>query len=103
MALTIRHGSGIVCLRLTTNAVSSLIRRSGQNNFSQFKTGFTVTIEAAHGADHRVSAADRITTIRAAVAHGAVPADLNSSWTCVPAARAEWRRLTCRGHTEKRL
>lgn len=78
MALTIRHGSGIVCLCLTDERRQQLeLPMMVENNSSQFKTGFTVTIEAAHGVTTRVSAADRVTTIRAAVADGAVPADLN--------------------------
>lgn len=90
MALTIRHGSGIVCLCLTDERRQQLeLPMMVENNSSQFKTGFTVTIEAAHGVTTGVSAADRVTTIRAAVADGAVPADLNRPAT-YSAARAEW-------------
>ncbi len=48
------------------------------NNTSQNQTGFTVTIEAAQGVTTGVSAADRITTIRAAIADNAVPSDLTT-------------------------
>ncbi len=48
-----------------------------ENNTRAYGTGFTVTIEAAEGVTTGVSAADRITTVRAAIADGAKPSDLN--------------------------
>lgn len=101
MALTIRHGSGIVCLCLTDERRQQLdLPMMVENNSSQFKTGFTVTIEAAHGVTTGVSAADRITTIRAAVADGAVPADLNRPGHVFPLRAQNGGVLTRRGHTE---
>ncbi|MDU7097806.1 MAG: 3,4-dihydroxy-2-butanone-4-phosphate synthase, partial [Enterobacter sp.] len=67
MALTIRHGSGIVCLCITEDRRKQLeLPMMVENNTSAFGTGFTVTIEAAHGVTTGVSAADRLTTVRAA-------------------------------------
>ena len=101
MALTIRHGSGIVCLCLTDERRQQLeLPMMVENNSSQFKTGFTVTIEAAHGVTTGVSAADRVTTIRAAVADGAVPADLNRPGHVFPLRAQNGGVLTRRGHTE---
>ncbi|HEO9720687.1 TPA: 3,4-dihydroxy-2-butanone-4-phosphate synthase [Morganella morganii subsp. morganii] len=101
MALTIRHGSGIVCLCLTNERRQQLeLPMMVENNSSQFKTGFTVTIEAAHGVTTGVSAADRVTTIRAAVADGAVPADLNRPGHVFPLRAQNGGVLTRRGHTE---
>ncbi len=101
MALTIRHGSGIVCLCLTDERRQQLeLPMMVVNNSSQFKTGFTVTIEAAHGVTTGVSAADRVTTIRAAVADGAVPADLNRPGHVFPLRAQNGGVLTRRGHTE---
>ncbi|MEY1424715.1 3,4-dihydroxy-2-butanone-4-phosphate synthase [Morganella morganii] len=101
MALTIRHGSGIVCLCLTDERRQQLeLPMMVENNSSQFKTGFTVTIEAAHGVTTGVSAADRVTTIRAAVADGAVPADLNRPGHVFPLRAQSGGVLTRRGHTE---
>ena len=101
MALTIRHGSGIVCLCLTDERRPQLeLPMMVENNSSQFKTGFTVTIEAAHGVTTGVSAADRVTTIRAAVADGAVPADLNRPGHVFPLRAQNGGVLTRRGHTE---
>lgn len=101
MALTIRHGSGIVCLCLTDERRQQLeLPMMVENNSSQFKTGFTVTIEAAHGVTTGVSAVDRVTTIRAAVADGAVPADLNRPGHVFPLRAQNGGVLTRRGHTE---
>ena len=57
-----------------------------------------MTIEAG-GGDHRVSAADRITTIRAAIADGARPSDLHRP-AMSSAARRTGGVLTRRGRTE---
>ena len=74
MALTIRHGSGIVCLCITEERRQQLeLPMMVTNNSSQFQTAFTVTIEAAQGVTTGVSASDRLTTIRAAVADSAKP------------------------------
>ena len=101
MALTIRHGSGIVCLCLTDERRQQLdLPMMVENNSSQFKTGFTVTIEAARGVTTGVSAADRITTIRAAVADGATPADLHRPGHVFPLRSQNGGVLTRRGHTE---
>ena len=78
MALTIRHGSGIVCLCLTEERLEQLdLPMMVQNNTSSYGTGFTVTIEAAQGVTTGVSASDRLTTIRTAIADNAKPQDLN--------------------------
>lgn len=78
MALTIRHGSGIVCLCITDERRQQLdLPMMVTHNSSQFQTAFTVTIEAAEGVTTGVSAADRLTTIRKAIADNAKPADLN--------------------------
>ncbi|MDU7742838.1 MAG: 3,4-dihydroxy-2-butanone-4-phosphate synthase [Citrobacter sp.] len=88
MALTIRHGSGIVCLCITEDRRKQLdLPMMVENNTSAYGTGFTVTIEAAEGVTTGVSAADRVTTVRAAIKDGAKPSDLN-------------RVLTRGGHTE---
>jgi 3,4-dihydroxy-2-butanone 4-phosphate synthase len=47
-----------------------------QNNTSPFETGFTVSIEAKCGVTTGISAADRATTVAAAVADDAKAGDL---------------------------
>ena len=49
-----------------------------RDNRSRFGTAFTVSIEAKQGVTTGISAADRATTIRAAVADGAKADDLVS-------------------------
>ncbi|MBE5254006.1 3,4-dihydroxy-2-butanone-4-phosphate synthase [Mixta mediterraneensis] len=101
MALTIRHGSGIVCLCLTEERRRQLdLPMMVENNTSAYGTGFTVTIEAAEGVTTGVSAKDRITTIRAAVADHAKPSDLNRPGHVFPLRARDGGVLTRGGHTE---
>ncbi|CDH20264.1 3,4 dihydroxy-2-butanone-4-phosphate synthase [Xenorhabdus bovienii str. kraussei Quebec] len=101
MALTIRHGSGIVCLCLTEERRQQLqLPMMVENNSSQYQTAFTVTIEAAQGVTTGVSAADRITTIHAAIAEGAQPNDLSRPGHVFPLRAQPGGVLTRRGHTE---
>ncbi|WNJ80164.1 3,4-dihydroxy-2-butanone-4-phosphate synthase [Cedecea neteri] len=101
MALTIRHGSGIVCLCLTDERRKQLdLPMMVENNTSAFGTGFTVTIEAARGVTTGVSAADRLTTVRAAIADGAKPSDLHRPGHVFPLRAQPGGVLTRGGHTE---
>lgn len=101
MARMIRDGSGIVCLCLTDELANHLeLPPMVQDNSSQFKTAFTVTIEAAEGVTTGVSAKDRTTTIKAAIKDGAVASDLNRPGHVFPLRACEGGVLTRRGHTE---
>ena len=101
MALTIRHGSGIVCLCLTEERRQQLeLPMMVEKNSSQYQTAFTVTIEAAEGVTTGVSAADRLTTIRAAIADNAKPSDLNRPGHVFPLRAQPGGVLTRGGHTE---
>ena len=101
MALSIRHGSGIVCLCLTDERRKQLeLPMMVEHNSSQFQTAFTVTIEAAKGVTTGVSAADRLTTIRTAIADDAKPSDLNRPGHVFPLRGQPGGVLTRRGHTE---
>ena len=71
-----------------------------ENNTSAYGTGFTVTIEAAEGVTTGVSAADRVTTVRAAIADGAKPSDLNRPGHVFPLRAQPGGVLTRGGHTE---
>ncbi|MFU9135399.1 3,4-dihydroxy-2-butanone-4-phosphate synthase [Erwinia tasmaniensis] len=104
MALTIRHGSGIVCLCLNEERLRQLeLPMMVDNNTSAYGTGFTVTIEAAEGVTTGVSAKDRITTIRAAIADDARPGDLNRPGHVFPLRARDGGVLTRGGHTEATL
>lgn len=101
MALMIRACSGIVCLCLTTARTRQLaLPMMVETNSSQFQTAFTVTIEAAQGVTTGVSAQDRLTTIRAAIADQAQPQDLHRPGHVFPLRARDGGVLTRRGHTE---
>ncbi|MBV8271489.1 MAG: 3,4-dihydroxy-2-butanone-4-phosphate synthase [Cupriavidus sp.] len=101
MAMMIRECSGIVCLCLTAERVRQLgLRPMVENNRSQYGTAFTVSIEAREGVTTGVSAADRITTIRAAIASGAGADAVVSPGHVFPLVAAEGGVLARRGHTE---
>ena len=72
MALLIRECSGIVCLCLPEDKVRQLdLPQMVANNTCKNRTAFTISIEAAEGVTTGVSAADRVKTIRTAIADGA--------------------------------
>lgn len=101
MALAIRHGSGIVCLCLTEERRQQLdLPMMVERNSSHYQTAFTVTIEAAEGVTTGVSAADRLTTIRAAIKDNAKPGDLNRPGHVFPLRAQPGGVLTRGGHTE---
>lgn len=101
MARMIRDCSGIVCLCLTPEHAARLeLPPMVPNNGSRYSTAFTVSIEAVEGVTTGVSAADRTTTIRAAIHPQAVPANLARPGHVYPLiARAGGVRER-RGHTE---
>jgi 3,4-dihydroxy 2-butanone 4-phosphate synthase len=101
MARMIRDGSGIVCLCLTEELADHLeLPPMVVDNSSQFKTAFTVTIEAAQGVTTGVSAKDRVTTILAATKDGAIASDLSRPGHVFPLRARNGGVLTRRGHTE---
>ena len=101
MALTIRYGSGIVCLCMPQYYCDKLeLPMMVANNTSKNHTAFTITIEAAKGVTTGVSAVDRVTTVKAAVADDAKPSDLNHPGHVFPLVAKEGGVLTRRGHTE---
>lgn len=101
MAQLIRYGSGIVCLCIEEELQRKLnLPFMVDNNTSVNKTAFTVTIEAAQGVHTGVSAADRVTTIRAAIDPQAQPSDLSRPGHVFPLVANPQGVLARRGHTE---
>ncbi|QDQ27417.1 3,4-dihydroxy-2-butanone-4-phosphate synthase [Chitinimonas arctica] len=99
MAQLIRDGSGIVCLCLTEAAISQLrLPAMVSNNQSRYGTAFTVSIEAREGVSTGVSAADRLTTVRAALSGD--PAAIISPGHMFPLRAETGGVLARRGHTE---
>ncbi|MBK1664109.1 3,4-dihydroxy-2-butanone-4-phosphate synthase [Rhodospirillum rubrum] len=101
MSRMIRDGSGIVCLILTDPDLDRLaLPPMVAHNTSRNGTGFTVSIEARQGVTTGVSAADRVTTIRAAIDPASGPDDLARPGHVFP-LRAHADGLSARrGHTE---
>lgn len=101
MALLIRECSGIVCLCLPGETLDRLqLPPMVKTNGSRYGTAFTVSIEARQGVSTGVSAADRVTTVRAAAAPDAKPDDLVSPGHVFPLRAADGGVLARRGHTE---
>ena len=101
MATLIRECSGIVCLCLGETQLRRLaLPPMVATTESRYGTAFTVSIEARDGVGTGVSAADRVTTIRAAIAADAQPRDLVSPGHVFPLRAAPGGVLERRGHTE---
>lgn len=101
MAMLIRECSGIVCLCLPEERVRSLeLPMMVANNTNRNRTAFTISIEAAEGVTTGVSASDRVTTIRAAIAPDAKPSDLHHPGHVFPLAAKPGGVLERCGHTE---
>jgi 3,4-dihydroxy 2-butanone 4-phosphate synthase len=101
MALMIRNCSGIICLCLKPERVDLLeLHPMVQVNTSKYHTPFTVSIEAATGVSTGVSAADRLRTIKTAIADKAKPADLARPGHVFPLRANADGVFGRRGHTE---
>lgn len=105
MIKMIRDGSGIVCLCFRGAEVDALsLPQMVHDNQSKNRTGFTISIEAAHGVTTGVSAADRLRTITAALeALDGQPDALVSPGHVFPLRAVDEGVLARRGHTEGSL
>ena len=96
-----KYGRGLICLSLTAEKCSQLnLPMMVQNNTSPFETGFTVSIEAKCGVTTGISAADRATTIAAAVADEAMPGDLTRPGHIFPLRARDGGVMVRVGQTE---
>jgi 3,4-dihydroxy 2-butanone 4-phosphate synthase len=101
MATLIRECSGIVCLCLADDKLRRLsLPQMVEDNTNANRTAFTVSIEARRGVTTGVSAADRVTTIRTAIAEDCRPEDLNRPGHVFPLRAHPAGVLGRRGHTE---
>lgn len=101
MAMLIRECSGIVCLCLPDEKVKALqLPMMVEHNSSPFQTAFTISIESATGVTTGVSAADRVTTIKTAIADQATAADLCYPGHVFPLNARPGGVLERQGHTE---
>lgn len=96
-----RYGRGLICLTLTRARCTQLnLPLMVSDTHSNHATNFTVSIEAAEGVTTGISAADRATTVLAAVKVDAGPHDLTQPGHIFPLMAQEGGVLTRAGHTE---
>ncbi len=96
-----RFGRGLICLTMTEEQADKLrLMPMVRDNRSRFGTAFTVSIEAKQGVTTGISAADRATTILAAVADDAKPEDLVSPGHIFPIRAKKGGVLVRTGQTE---
>ena len=96
-----RYGRGLICLTLTDERCRQLnLPLMVSNNRSPLGTNFTVSIEAAEGVTTGISAADRATTVRAAIRPDAGPHDLVQPGHIFPLMAQDGGVLVRAGHTE---
>ena len=96
-----KYGRGLICLTLTEEAADKLrLPPMVRENRSRFNTAFTVSIEAKQGVTTGISAADRATTIQAAIADDAKPEDLVSPGHVFPIRARKGGVLVRTGQTE---
>jgi len=95
------YGRGLICLTLTKERCERLrLPLMVSDNSAPLSTAFTISIEAAKGVTTGISAADRATTIKAAVAPDAVPRDLVQPGHVFPLMAQPGGVLVRAGHTE---
>jgi|SRR5664280_296287 len=96
-----RYGRGLICLTLNEEIADKLrLKQMVQDNQARFGTAFTVSIEARHGVSTGISAADRATTIHAAVNPMSKPEDLVSPGHVFPIRAKRGGVLVRTGQTE---
>ena len=96
-----RYGRGLICLTLSEELADRVnLSPMVQDNRSRFGTAFTVSIEAKRGVTTGISAADRATTIRTAVADDVRPDDLVSPGHVFPIRAKKGGVLVRTGQTE---
>ncbi len=101
LAFMIRHTGGVVCLAMTNEMADRLdLPPMVRHNTASRETAFTVSIEARAGVTTGISAQDRATTIRAAIADDAGPEDLARPGHVFPLRARDGGVLRRAGHTE---
>lgn len=95
------HARGLICLAMDGSLIDRLeLAPMVRDNQASLGTAFTVSIEARHGVSTGISARDRATTIRAAIADDARPSDLVSPGHVFPLRARRGGVLVRTGQTE---
>jgi len=96
-----KYGRGLICLSLTDERLNELrLPMMVSENTSRFQTAFTVSVDARKGVTTGISAADRATTILAAVNENTQPEDLVSPGHVFPLRARSGGVLVRTGQTE---
>lgn len=96
-----KEGGGLICLSLSGEICDQLdLRPQVANNTARMGTAFLESIEAREGVTTGISAADRATTILAAVKPDAKPSDLNRPGHMFPLRARDGGVLVRPGQTE---
>jgi len=96
-----RYGRGLVCLTLTQEHCRQLqLPLMVSHAHGRRATNFTISIEAARGVTTGISAADRATTIHAAIQPHAKPTDIVTPGHVFPLMAKPGGVLARAGHTE---
>ncbi|MEN6469364.1 MAG: 3,4-dihydroxy-2-butanone-4-phosphate synthase, partial [Smithella sp.] len=96
-----RLGRGLICLTINEEIANRMkLHPMVKDNQARFGTAFTVSIEARHGVTTGISAADRATTILAAVNPAAKAEDIVSPGHVFPILARKGGVLVRTGQTE---
>jgi 3,4-dihydroxy 2-butanone 4-phosphate synthase/GTP cyclohydrolase II len=96
-----RYACGLICLSLTEKRVRELkLPLMVEDNTSQYKTAFTVSIEAKHGVTTGISAHDRARTIQVAIDDKSTVDDISRPGHIFPLMARKGGVLVRVGHTE---
>jgi len=95
------HARGLICLAMDDSMIDKLeLPMMVRDNQASLGTAFTVSIEARHGVTTGISARDRATTIRAAIADDTGPAKIVSPGHVFPLRARKGGVLVRTGQTE---
>ncbi len=95
------HARGLICLAMADELIDKLeLPMMVRDNQASLGTAFTVSIEARHGVSTGISARDRSTTIRAAIADDAGPHKIVSPGHVFPLRARKGGVLVRTGQTE---
>jgi 3,4-dihydroxy 2-butanone 4-phosphate synthase/GTP cyclohydrolase II len=95
------HARGLICLAMDDAMIDRLeLPMMVRDNQASLGTAFTVSIEARHGVSTGISARDRATTVRAAIADEAGPASIVSPGHVFPLRARRGGVLVRTGQTE---
>jgi 3,4-dihydroxy 2-butanone 4-phosphate synthase/GTP cyclohydrolase II len=95
------HARGLICLAMDDKLIDRLeLPMMVRDNQASLGTAFTVSIEARHGVSTGISAKDRATTIRAAIADDAGPISVVSPGHVFPLRARKGGVLVRTGQTE---